>query len=180
MSVELKKIGLYGTVGVLLAALIIAGLAMVPGVEIPIFTARTGTLVVKLTDAPVELTSLVVTIDRVSVQSEEDAWLELEFVGEPPPTEVTIDLLTLQDVVVDLSVTKLPAGKYTLIGLHVSTAIASYNGVVDQPLIVPSEVIKVIIHFEIVSGEITTILVDMTGHISATNRLSPVLKATVI
>jgi len=47
-------------------------------------------------------------------------------------------------------------------------------------LIVPPGHLDVIAHFEIQVGETTTLLVEMIGHISETNNLSPELKATVV
>ena len=181
MAVEVKKIALSGTVGVLIAVLIIAGVSMIPGVKIPSVTANTGTLIVKLTDRPVNLTHLNVTIDGLRVQRENETWHDLTFVGGV--SEVYVDLLALENVTMDLSITYIPTGNYTMIAMHISTANATYaeGGTVD--LIVPSGEIKVIIHFEIGSGGTTIVLIDMNADfvaISKSNRLRPVLKATVI
>jgi len=48
---------------------------------------------------------------------------------------------------------------------------------------VPSEHIKVIIHFEIAKGETTAVLIDMQTNwvaVSHSKKLRPVLKATVL
>ncbi len=49
-----------------------------------------------------------------------------------------------------------------------------------EPLIVPPGHIDVNVRFEIEADFETVLLVDMTAHIGNTDRLSPVLKATVI
>jgi len=180
MAVEAKRLGLYGIVGVLMAVLIIAGIVF-SGLRLPTFVPSTGTLIIKLTDAPYDLEHLNITIDSVSVQRVEDdteTWENLTFVDDV--SEVYFDLLALRNVTMDLSVTGIPSGNYTMIKMHIKTANATYVGGGTVDLTVPSEHIKVIVHFEVKAGEETTVLVDMQAHISETDRLSPVLKATVI
>ena len=180
MAVEAKKLGLYVIVGVLMAALIIAGIVF-SGLKLPTFVPSTGTLIIKLTDAPYDLEHLNITIDSVSAQRVEDdteTWENLAFVEGV--SEVYFDLLALRNVTMDLSITEIPLGNYTMIKMHIKTANATYVGGGNVTLTVPSEHIKVIVHFEVKSGEETMVLVDMQAHISETDRLSPVLKATVI
>ncbi len=88
--------------------------------------------------------------------------------------------MTLQNVTRDLSVTELAPGNYTKLRMEISTANATDIDGNIIPLTVPPGHIDVIVHFEIKAGETTIILVDMIGHISATNKLSPVLKAKVV
>jgi len=180
MAIEAKRLGLYGIIGVLMAALIIAGVVF-SGLRLPTFVPNTGTLIIKLTDAPYDLEHLNITIDSVSVQRVEDnteTWENLTFVEDV--SEVYFDLLALRNVTMDLSVTEILPGNYTMIKMHIKTANATYVGGGNVTLTVPSEYIKVIVHFEVEAGEETTVLVDMQAHISETDRLSPVLKATVI
>ena len=183
MAVEAKKVGLYGIVGFLGAVLIIASI-LVSGLRLPTFIPKTGTLMVKLTDAPVQLDQLNVTIDNVSVHNvEEDRWIDLEFL-DPTWENVTVDLLKLQNVTTDLSITSIPAGNYTMIKLHIAKASALFHGE-DKTveLNVPSKTIKVIIRFEIENGELRIILIDMGVDlfaVSQSGNLRPVVKAIVI
>ena len=183
MAVNLRNVGMYGAVGVLVAALIIAGIVF-SGLRLPTFVPNTGTLIIKLTDAPVDLEHLNITIDSVLVQRVEndtETWENLTFVGGV--SEFYFDLLALRNVTMDLSITQIPSGNYTMIKMHVKTANATYVGGGNVTLTVPSEYIKVIVHFEVKRGEETTVLIDMVPDwvaISKSNRLRPVLKATVI
>ena len=193
MAVGTREVGLYGFVGVLVAALIIAALTLsgvvIPGLRLPGFepsppTPTTGTLILKLTDAPVNVTHLNMTIDSVSVQKVEDGnetWVDLDFVENV--TEVYFDLLALQDVVMNLSITEILPGNYTMIRMHVKTANVTYAEGGWDDLNVPSEHVRVIVHFEVGAGETTTVLLDMEADwvaISHSKNLRPVLKATVV
>ena len=177
----MKKVGIYGAAGVVFAVLIIAGI-MTSGLKLPGFQNQ-GTLIIKLTDAPVELKHLNVTITGLAVQKaeqgvEDGRWIPLSFVDGK--TSVYVDILALQNITLDLSVTGLAPGNYTKLRMDISTANATYaeGGTVD--LTVPPSHIDIIAHFAIKAGETTTLLVDFTAHISETNKLSPVLKATVV
>ena len=188
MAVNFRNVGMYGAVGVLIAALIIASIAIagvtIPSLRLPTFIPNTGTLMIKLTDAPVALDQLNVTIENVSVHSvEEDRWIDLDFV-DPTRENVTVDLLKLENVTTDLSITPIPAGNYTMIKLRIAKASALFQGE-DKPveLNVPSKSIKVIIHFEIENGELRIILIDMGVDlfaVSQSGNFRPVVKAKVI
>ena len=139
-----------------------------------------GTLKVSITDAPVDLSKLEVTIDSIEVQSQNSSWVNLAFIDGVQ--SVRVDLLTLQNITQELSTTQISTGNYTKIRLHVQDATATYKDGTTDNLTVPSEKIDVIIHFEIKENETTYILVDMTADsaaISASHNLRPVLKATV-
>lgn len=186
--------GLYATAGVLIAFLIITSVAIssltMPSLRFPWVTPpslpvpNTGTMVIMLTDAPVNLTHLNVTIDSISAHRQgygNETWVDLSFINDV--TEVYFDLLALQDVAMNLSVTEILPGNYTMIKMHIKTANATYADGNTTDLDVPSEHIKVIIHFEIVNGEKTTVLIDMQTDwvaVSHSNKLRPVLKATVL
>jgi hypothetical protein len=178
----MKKVGIYGAAGFAVAVLIIAGI-ITSGLKLPGFYNR-GTLIVKLTDEPVELEHLNVTITDLAVHKAvpnggEGEWMTLPFVEDK--TSFYVDILSLQNVSRDMSVAELLPGNYTTIRLTISTANATYSdGTVVNPLLVPPGHIDVIVHFEIKAGETTTLLVDMTGHISETDSLAPVLKAIVV
>jgi len=197
MAINGKKIGLYAAAGVLIAFLIITSVAVsslnMPSLRFPLFTppsppspptSDTGTLIMMLTDAPVNLTHLNVTLDSVSAHRQgngNETWVDLTFVNNV--SEVYFDLLALQDVAMNLSITEIPPGNYTMIKMHIKTANATYADGNTTDLDVPSEHIKVIIHFEIVEGGKTTVLIDMQTDwvaVSHSGKLRPVLKATVI
>ena len=75
-------------------------------------TGDTGTLAIELVDAPApDVKGIVVTIDSVTVHSEEAGWVT---VAHGP---ITVDLLTLQDVGTQLGAVSLPAGTVTQIRL---------------------------------------------------------------
>ncbi len=180
---SIKKTATYGAGGIIIGALIIAGL-IVSGL-LPMGLQSQGTLIVKLTDAPVELKHLNVTITGLAVQKAGEGnggggWVTLPFLEGK--TSVYVDILALQNVTKDLSATGLNAGNYTKIRIDISTANATYADGSTVNLIVPPGHLDVVVHFEIVGGETTTLLVDMTGRISESEpyRLSPVLKATVV
>lgn len=183
MAIDGKKIGLHATAGVLIAFLIIASI-MMSGLRLPTFIPHTGTLMIKLTDAPANITHLDVTIDNVSVHRKEgDAWVNLPF-SDSNGLNVTVDLLALRNVTKDLCIEEIPAGNYTMIKLHIAAANATYaDGDDPVELNVPSKTIKVIIHFEIESGELLIILIDMGVDlfaVSQSDNFRPVVKATVM
>jgi hypothetical protein len=186
-----KKIGLYAGIGILVAILIVAGVGFsgltFPNLRFPdLFhpPPTKGILTIKISDKPVNLTKLYLTIDSVSAHKEgegNETWVNLAFVNSTQ--EVTFDLLKLENVTMDLSMTEIPPGNYTQIRMHVKAANATYsNGDVDV-LRVPSEQLKIIIHFKIEAGQGTTLLIDIEPDwiaISHSKNLRPVVKATVI
>ncbi|MFQ6068269.1 MAG: DUF4382 domain-containing protein [Candidatus Bathyarchaeia archaeon] len=194
MEVSKKTMSLYGVAGVLIAVLIIAGIAWsgmtIPNLRLPAFMSNTGTLIVQITDAPVELEHLNVTINSVSILKNEDGsetWVDLPFVDGVE--KVSLDLLTLKDVTQNLSISEIDAGKYTKIRLSIEDANATYVGddwekvhVPPEPIHVPPGHIDIIVHFEIEGDEDVTVLIDMNAEwiaISQSGNLRPVLKAVV-
>lgn len=148
-----------------------------------------GTLVVKLTDAPVELKHLNVTISGLSALRVEyifglprrEAWEDLWLVDGD--SGAYIDILSLQNVTKDLSVTKIPPGKYTKLRMTIARANATLTDGETLDLVVPSTRIDVVINFEAKAKETTTIRLDMQADwaaISQTGRLRPVLNAIVM
>ncbi|MFQ5758384.1 MAG: DUF4382 domain-containing protein [Candidatus Bathyarchaeia archaeon] len=194
MAVNGKKVGLHATAGVLIAFLIITSVAIssltVSDLRFPGFTPPsppapdTSTLVIMLTDAPVNLTHLNVTIDSISAHRKgfgNETWVDLDFVDDLP--EVYVDLLALQNEAANLSVTEVPPGNYTMIRMHIKTANATYADGNTTDLEVPSEKLKVIVHFEIRKGEERWLLIDVVTNwiaVSKSGKLRPVLKATVL
>jgi len=177
MAVNFRNVGMYGAVGVLVAALIIAGI-MFSGLRLPTFIPNTGTLIIKLTDAPANITHLNVTITSVSVQRVEDdneTWVDLAFVGGV--SNVSLDLLELENVTRDLIVEDILSGNYTKIRLDIGAANVTYAEGDWEPVNVPSGKIDLIVHFEIESGGVRIVLIDMWVAISESGNLRPVLKA---
>lgn len=189
-----KKVGLYAGIGVLAAILIIAGVGFsgftFPSLRFPDFFSppptppTKGTLIIKITDKPVNLTYLNLTIDSISAHRKgygNETWVDLAFVNNV--SEVTFNLLSLQNVTMDLSITEIQPGNYTQIRMHVKSANATYeDGSVDE-LKVPSEDLKIIIHFTIEVGQVTTLLIDVEPNWNAiihSGQFTPVLKATII
>jgi len=196
MADEIRKIGIFAAAGILVAVLIIAGV-MAGGIHLPSLrlpssisesgtsgtsggTLDKGTLIIKLTDAPVELKHLNVTIDSISAHSVEHGWQNLTFVQGV--SSVSVDILSLYNVTKDLSITEVLPGNYTKLRLTIASAKAVYNitGEVED-VKVPSGRIDIIVHFKIKAGQTTRLLVDMQGEwvaISNSGKLRPVLKAT--
>lgn len=191
MTDEFKDIGIFAVIGILAAMLIIAGVFAggfsFPSLRFPSLNqvaSDRGTLLVKLTDAPVNLTHLNVTIDSVSalrVQDGNETWERLDFVENV--SQVYVDILSLQNVTMDLSLTQIPVGNYTKLRMSILTANATYASGENVTLRVPPGKIDVIVHFEIKPDETTTLLLDMQADwiaISHSGNLRPVLKAIVI
>lgn len=191
MTDDFRHLGIFAAIGVLAAILIIAGVfaggLSFPGLRFPSLgsTASTrGKLLIKLTDAPVNLTHLNVTISSISalrVENGSETWQRLDFVKNV--SNVYVDILSLRNVTIDLSLTEIPAGNYTKLRMSVTTANATYVTGETATLRVPSDKIDVIVHFEVKAGGTTMLLLDMQADfvaISHSGNLRPVLKATVI
>jgi len=185
MGVNFRNLGMYGAVGVLVAALIIAGIAIagvtIPSLRLPMFTPNKGTLILRLTDKPVNVTHINVTINSVSVQrveNDNETWVDLDFVGGVE--KFSVDLLELENVTRDLSVTDIPPGSYHKIRMGVEDAKVFYAGGGWEDVRVPPGRIDVIVHFEMESGGVRIVVIDMWVAISQSGNFRPVLKAEVI
>jgi len=180
MSNRNRQVGLFGAVGVLVAALIIAGFVIGGSV---FKVSGKGILTIQVMDKPVQLEHLNMTIDWVKIQDQDGNWHNLTLKSEP----FYFDLLALQNVSETLSETEIPAGNYTMIWMHVLTANATYPDGSDVGLNVPSDVIKVLLkpHLRLESGGQVTVLVDLQPEdlnsiaISRSLNLRPVIKAVV-
>jgi hypothetical protein len=179
MSNGKRKIGLFGVVGVVIAALIIASFAIAAN----IFPVKgKGVLTIQIMDKPVELKNLNITVDWVRIQGE-NGWVNLTLNSEP----FYFDLLTLQNVSETLSVTEIPSGNYSMIELHVLTANATYSDETTATLNVPSDIINVLLspHLNLENGGQVTVLIDLQPEdldntaLSQSLNLRPVVKAIV-
>ena len=175
-----RQVYLFGSVGILVAVLIIAGF-VIGG---PIFQGlNKAILTIKLMDKPVALEHLNMTIDWVKIQDRDGNWYNLTLKSEP----FYFDLLTLQNVSETLSETEIPAGNYTMIWMHVLTANATYPDGSNVDLNVPSDIIRVLLkpHLRLEGGSPTTVLIDLQPEdlnsiaISRSLNLRPVIKAVV-
>ncbi len=189
MGEDMRHAGIYGAAGILVAILIIAGIVTsslhFPSLRLPDSFSNKGTLINKLTDAPIDLEDLYVNISSIGAQKiieNNEEWIPLSFVEEK--SWVYVDILELENVTMDLSITDISPGNYTKLRIKITSAQATYkNGDSPEELIVPSGKIDIIVHFEIKAGETTKLLIDMQADwvaISHSRRLRPVLKATII
>ena len=173
------KIITYAIAGVLISLVVIAAL-FVSGVQFPGFNVRTGTLMVLVTDAPVNLTHLNVTIDSFSILGNDNETY-LPFSGNR--SEISFDLLALQNVTETITNTQAPVGNYTKMRMTVTQANATFQDGSWMDLQVPPGKIDIIAHFEIKDDATTVILIDMQADwvaISESGNLRPVLKVVSI
>lgn len=178
------KIVLYALAGVLISLMIVAGL-FVSGVQFPGTTSpetkrQTGSLIVLFTDAPVNLTHLNVTVDSFSILNDTGE-ISLPFVGNV--SEISFDLLALQNITETITNSPVPLGNYTKMRMTVKQANATYPDGNWTDLRVPSGKIDIIAHFEIKNASTTVILIDMQADwvaISHSGNLRPVFKVKSI
>lgn len=161
MAYDVKKIFYYGATGILAAVLIIATVVSTPIILLHIFPpveAKIGMLIVKVTDAPVsDLKHLNLTINKVEVCNETGYWTPLPIlVGA-----AYFDLLELENVTMDLSISEIPIGNYTKIGMQIVSANATLADGTIITLNVPSGRIDIHVHFEIRLGKTTSLIVDI-------------------
>jgi hypothetical protein len=180
MGNGIRQIGLFGVTGVLVAVVIIAGFVIGNNV---FEVSGKSTLTILVTDKPVELDHLNMTIDWVKIQDENENWYNLTLNVEP----FYFDLLSLQNVSETLSETELPVGNYTKIWMHVLTANATYPDGTVADLRVPSDTIKVLLkpHLSLEEDGQMTVLIDLQPEdlnaiaVSHSLNLRPVIKAVV-
>ena len=183
MVYDSKQIFYYGVAGVMAAVMLVALVSSTPTILQYINPPKTGTLRIKLTDAPFNLEELWVNITTLEAHSREEGWIDLSFTEDQ--AWVWVDILTLQNVTMDLSVTEVPPGNYTKLRMYVNKASANFTGPEEEltPLTVPPGKIDVLIHFEVETGKTTDLLVDMQADYVAINdkhKLRPIIKATVL
>ncbi len=188
MAEDMQHARVYGATGILVAILIIAGIVtsgfQISSLRLPSFVSDRGTLIIKVMDKPVILKHLNLTIDWVKIKDQSDQWIHLDIKGGAP---FYFDLLALQNVSETLSETQIPAGNYSMIRMHISTANATYLDGETAQLRVPSDVIRVILkpHMRMESESSITVLLDLQPQdleaiaISHSLNLRPVIKAVV-
>jgi hypothetical protein len=178
------KIISYAVAGVLISLIVIAALfvsgVQFPGITSPEVKTQAGTLMVLFTDAPVNLTHLNVTIDSFSILGNNNE-TNLPFSGNR--SEISFDLLALQNVTETISNAQVLPGNYTKMRMTVKQANATFPDDSWMDLRVPSGKIDIIANFEIKNASTTVILVDMQADwvaISQSGNLRPVLKVKSI
>jgi len=195
MSDSIHDAGFFAAIGILLAVLIIGGIAFagfkIPVLRLPSMVSDEGTLILKVTDAPVrDLKQLNITIDSFEVhRNDTDEWISIHIEGG----RVSFDLLHLKNgnITEDAAIDAVRPGNYTMIRMHIVEGLEFTNATLDDeastviPLNVPSEKIKIPVHFEIKAGESTTIILDITAdsvHIAQNpeHNLRPVVKPIVM
>ena len=180
MSYGTKKTVLYAIAGILISVTIIAGL-LLSGIQLPnmipsVLQARAGTLIVLLTDAPVDLEHLNVTIDSFSVLNESGK-IDLPLIGGANQT--SFDLLALQNITETISAAQIPVGNYTKMRMGIKDANATFLDGSWEQLRVPSERVDIIVNFETRNASSTVVLIDMQADwvaISQSGNLRPVFK----
>jgi hypothetical protein len=185
MAASKRKIGMYTITGITATIIVIAAI-FVSGIQLPTDRNQTGTLAVSIKDAPVDLKSLVLTIDGLYIlDANDDSWVELTL---KEGQSMTFDLLQLAgEKSLQLSEQAVSVGQYSKIRIDVTEAIATYTdskGVdhTDESLKVPPGHIDIITSFNIEGGQLTDLMIDMqpdTAAISQSGNFKPVVKMTV-
>ncbi len=151
-----RKLLIYGVIGILAAMVLATSLGVIPNP----FTvrAKTGTLVVKVMDAPVpDLRNLNLTISSFEVQNTTGSFLPIPIEGGTK----YFNLLKLQNVTEDLAVGSLPAGNYSKIRLRIDAANATLSDGRQIDLNVPSGHIDLQVKFEIKEDDTTNLIIDI-------------------
>jgi len=151
----------------LLASLGLAGASCVPIVQ-----AKTGTIEVRVTDAPpgYDVTSIEVTVSEESVEARRAVddgkgdWEPIDIIAGNNPFDLSQLEGGLQEV---LAMAPVPAGKYTQIRMNIEMVEVTYtyleDGVTQEntvEAIIPSGELKFVRPFDVVEGETTTLLLD--------------------
>jgi len=168
MAYDVKGILFYGAMGLLAAILIIASVSLSPTILLQVFpqifppvTAKTGTLLVKVTDAPVpDLKHLNLTIDSIEVCNETGGWTALTI----PGGKASFDLLQLLNVTRDLVEGEIPPGNYTKIRMRIVEGLKYTNATLGDRVIelnVPPGHIDIHVRFEIKAGKTTIVIIDI-------------------
>ena len=179
-----NKVAVFGGAGVLIAIAIIASTTMM----LPV--AKAGTLVIKITDAPADLSSLYLTIDSFEVRNETGHWINVTKEGY----RKSFNLLMLDGVTIDIATSDLEGGHYDMIQMHIveglefTNATLNVEGSESFAVRVPSERVKIPVEFDIEAGLTTIVILDILPdaewRIAIANNpehnLNPVIQSTVI
>lgn len=120
-------------------------------------TTRQGSLEIYLTDQPLNLQSVVVTLSQIEIHSTGGPWKP--FYQGP----VTVDLMRLQGTQSLLAMNNVDDGKYTGFRLLVQSGYIIDTSNQRCDLEVPSDKVEVPVVFEVQQGHITHIVADFDG-----------------
>ena len=147
----------------LVALTLLAGLGLA-GACTQAVQAKTGTILVRVTDAPGDVEAIWVTVSEVKVHKagvdEEDGeWITLGIV------EDTFNLLELEGLELTLVEDKVEAGKYTQLRMTIFIVEVTLEGEDGEPPItveatIPSGELKFVRPFELEAGGIIALVVD--------------------
>ncbi|MBE0415311.1 MAG: DUF4382 domain-containing protein [Dehalococcoidia bacterium] len=128
--------------------------------------AATGAVEVRVTDKPPgNVTAIVVTIDEIAIHragaGNESGWETIPIVVNGNVTaNVTFDLWEVAGNETVLGYApSVPAGNYTQLRMHVVSVNVTIDGNTTDAT-VPSEWLKIVRPFEVVSGGTTTLIID--------------------
>ncbi len=155
-----------------LAGLLLAAVAIIAvNFSLPALRAHTGTLVFSVADAApsssnATVSKIYLTIDQIMIHRENNDtsndtrdWTAIAI--NPAKTIELLSLRNISENFPELATTKLPAGTYNLISLHISNATATWNGA-NQTVRVPSGMLKIPeIRIVISDAGVTNILIDV-------------------
>ena len=153
------------------AALVVVAIAA--GGFLLLSNKPTGTLVVGITDSPLNsnVTHVYLTITGIVLQGENNSTTSYKV------NSTQFDLLSLTNVTKMLGSNSIPVGNYTMIRFNVTSAVATISGA-NVTLSVPSGQVKVPIHIQVQQGKTTTVVLDVTAdmtNISASHNFRPVV-----
>ncbi len=156
----------------LVALTLLAGLGLA-GACTEAVQAKTGTIEVRVTDAPpgYEIISIVVTVSeeegegvkaRGAVDDGDGEWVTIDIIDDNNPFDLTELEDGLQEV---LAMTEVPAGKYTQIRMNIASVVVTYlkDGDTEETTVeatLPSGELKFVRPFDVVAEETTTLLLD--------------------
>jgi hypothetical protein len=155
---KLNQAGISGALPIVIVVIVIAAAAT--GAIYFATRPATGTFVLQVTDQPDaigDFENLAIKVSKVMIHSaSENTWLEFQ------PSQESFDLVQLQgDNVATLVSTTLKEDNYTQVRLVVVEAIGTLKERGTENVIVPSDELKLVKSFEIVSGKTTTLVLDI-------------------
>lgn len=184
MAYGTRKVLIFGAIGLVVALIASSSMLVLPNLITGVY-GKTGTLSVRVTDAPVpDLKHLNLTITSLEVLNASDGWVSVPIKGG----SVYFDLLALVNITRDIAEGELPVGNYTKIRMEISNANATLGDGSTIDLRVPPGHIDIKVGFEIKQGQTTDLLIDITadrvkiaseGKSGRTPNLNPQFKAVV-
>lgn len=139
--------------------MVLAGCA----VGTPTLSGQSGTVEVRVTDAPPkeEVTSVMVTVASVEIhkaganQDDESGWLPMKLSGAN-----NFDLLQVKGLESVLATDNLTAGNYTQIRMEVTKVEVTFKGGQPETAKIPSGKLKFVQPFDVAAGKTTVLLFD--------------------